>query len=169
MALKPRQEVIMAEPFIWSIAEQVVQDNATGMRFEFDATQATMPVLRIFTKDRSRLLVLMFAANGSLLKSDVRGVRDGSLEDVGQAAFAELHQDPAVADAATRAAADVNQHFGVGGLPVQHGGDAGEPNAADGSEFGDPNAPPPPPPPPNPAGEVAEEHPTKQQGVFYDA
>lgn len=94
----------------WSIAEQVVSDNATGLRFEFDATDPNTSTLRVFTKERTRVLVLMFQRDGALLKSDVRGVRDGQLEDVGQAAFQELHQDPAVADAATKAAADVKAH-----------------------------------------------------------
>jgi hypothetical protein len=96
---------------MWSIAQQVVQDNATGMRFEFEEGQNTQ-TLRVFTKERTRVLVLMFDTYGGLIKSDVRGVRDGSLEDVGQAAFAELHQNPAVADAAAHAAADLRAHQG---------------------------------------------------------
>lgn len=152
---------------IWSVAEQVVSDNATGMRFEFDATSGTMPVLRIFTKERTRVLVLMFANNGTLLKSDVRGVRDGSLEDVGQAAFQELHQDPVVADAATQAAADLSSHdTSVGDysrennpLDPRYGpvtSDELEAAAKIGEPAGDTDA------------AIAEEE-KPRQGVFYEA
>ena len=98
----------------WLIASQIVHDNATGQRFEFDASDPNTCTLRLFNKERTRVLVLMFQRDGRLLKSDVRGVRDGQLEDVGQAAFAELHQDPAVADAAARAAADLTAHHTEG-------------------------------------------------------
>jgi hypothetical protein len=121
----------------WAVAQQVVQDNATGLRFEFDANtndSLSTCTLRVFTKERTRVLVLMFARDGVLIKSDVRGVRDGQLEDVGQAAFQELHQDPAVADAAARSSADLTAHTGGvvsvstgDNLPTTAAGVPGEP------------------------------------------
>lgn len=142
----------------WLIASQIVQDNATGLRFEFDeGDNGATQTLRVFTKERTRVLVLMFQRDGGLIKSDVRGVRDGQLEDVGQAAFQELHQDPAVADAAARARADLKAHSFVSAdgnfavadpIGAQLRGEATQ--SDDGSVTGGPNTDAP-----------------KQQGVFY--
>lgn len=111
----------------WLIASQIVQDNATGLRFEFDegAPGDNVHWLRVFTKERTRVLVLMFQRDGALIKSDVRGVRDGQLEDVGQAAFQELHQDPAVADAAARSSADLMAHGEPGDFAVKQADGSG--------------------------------------------
>lgn len=146
----------------WEVAEQIVHENATGLRLEFDAGQPgdNIRTLRIFTKERTRVVVLMFQAGGGLVKSDVRGVRDGQLEDVGQAAFAELHQDPAVADAAARASADLSAHQGDRAEVV---------DVSEGAHFGEEGFPARGDPTARPGVEeepIADEAP-KQQGVFY--
>jgi len=63
----------MTTPSIWSIANQTVDDKASGFRFEFSVDVQTNDCrLRLINQARNKAVVLLFEYDGHLINSEVQ-------------------------------------------------------------------------------------------------